>query len=423
MADGLMSRMDKLCACLVREAGKTWADAISEVREAADFCRYYARLAHSDFDASVTLKGPVGETNQLIRHGRGVMVCISPWNFPLAIFTGQIAACLAAGNAVLAKPAEQTPLIAYKACKIFYGAGLKPDLLALIPGAGDTIGQALCEHKNIAGVCFTGGTITAQAISRTLAAKSGPIVPLVAETGGLNAMFVDTSALKEQVIDDVIQSAFGSAGQRCSALRLLFVPQEQADDFIKMLTGAMSLLTVGCPARFDTDIGPVIDAEAGQALKIHIDNYRAKGKLIYQSNIDDGLTGDFVAPSLIDLDGPHELTHEVFGPVLHIVRYDSQNPKKWAETLAATGYGLTLGVHSRLESFAQEIMDLVPAGNVYINRSMTGAVVGVQPFGGGGLSGTGPKAGGPWSLTRLAHERCISNNITAQGGDPALLNL
>jgi RHH-type proline utilization regulon transcriptional repressor/proline dehydrogenase/delta 1-pyrroline-5-carboxylate dehydrogenase len=423
MADVIMSRMDKLCACLVREAGKTWNDAIAEVREAADFCRYYARQAINDFEGPLVLKGPVGETNHLSRHGRGVIVCISPWNFPLAIFTGQIAACLAAGNAVLAKPAEQTPLIAYKACKIFYGAGLKPDLLALLPGPGETIGQALCAHEKIAGVCFTGGTNTAQSIQRGLASKSGPIVPLVAETGGLNALFVDTSALKEQVVDDVISSAFGSAGQRCSALRILFVPNEQADHFIEMIKGAMDLIKVGCPSEFDTDVGPVIDAEARNSLYIHIDNYKSMGRLLHQTALHNHADGDFVTPTLIALESPSELEREVFGPILHIVRYDSQNPENCAEALAASGYGLTLGVHSRLEGFAHKIMNLVPAGNVYINRSMTGAVVGVQPFGGEGLSGTGPKAGGPWTLTRLAHERSISNNITAQGGDPALLNL
>ena len=423
MADALEAKHGKLCAVLCREAGKTWADAIAEVREAADFCRYYAKLAREQFSGAVPLNGPVGERNSHESHGRGVFVCISPWNFPLAIFTGQIAAALAAGNAVLAKPAEQTPLIAYKAVKLFYGAGLKPDLLALLPGLGTTIGAALVAHPGIAGVAFTGGTDTARAINMTLAAKDGPIVPFIAETGGLNGMFVDTTALKEQVVDDVIQSAFGSAGQRCSALRLLFLPNEVADSYIETLKGAMDQLVVGDPASFETDTGPVIDADAQGLLQAHFDKLQAQGKILHQTPLPAGLDGHFFAPTLAELQSPEELEREVFGPILHVVRYDSQKPEVMAKALADRKYGLTLGVHSRLEAFAQQIMDAVPAGNVYVNRTVIGAVVGVQPFGGEGLSGTGPKAGGPYSLTRFASERAVSINITAQGGDPALLNL
>ena len=423
MADALEDRHDKLCAVLVREAGKTWSDAISEVREAADFCRYYARLAREQFGAPTVLTGPVGERNSLQLHGRGVFVCISPWNFPLAIFTGQIAAALAAGNAVLAKPAEQTPLIAHKAVKLFYGAGLHPDLLALLPGAGHTVGAALTAHPGIAGVAFTGGTDTARAINMTLARRDGPIVPFIAETGGLNGLFVDTTALKEQVVDDVILSAFGSAGQRCSALRLLFLPRELADSYIATLKGAMDQLRLGDPAEFDVDVGPVIDAEARELLERHLETLTERGQVLHRSHLPSYLNGHFFAPTLAEISDPSELEREVFGPILHVVRYDSQNPEAMMKALAARGYGLTLGVHSRLEAFAEQVMEAVPAGNVYVNRSVIGAVVGVQPFGGEGLSGTGPKAGGPLALTRFASERAVSVNITAQGGDPALLNL
>ncbi|MDV6332646.1 bifunctional proline dehydrogenase/L-glutamate gamma-semialdehyde dehydrogenase PutA [Asticcacaulis sp. 201] len=423
MADALESKHDKLCAVMVREAGKTWPDAIAEVREAADFCRYYAKLAREQFSAPTTLTGPVGERNAHLLHGRGVFVCISPWNFPLAIFTGQIAAALAAGNAVLAKPAEQTPLIAQKAVKLFYGAGLHPDLLALLPGDGATIGAALVAYPGIAGVAFTGGTDTARRINLTLAQKEGPIVPFVAETGGLNGMFVDTTALKEQVVDDVIASAFGSAGQRCSALRLLFLPHELADSYIETLKGAMDMLTIGDPADFTTDIGPVIDADAKAILQLHLETLQDQGKILHRTPIPESLNGHFFAPTLAELTSPTELEREVFGPILHVIRYDSQNPDEMTKALAGRGYGLTLGVHSRLEAFAEKIMHAVPAGNVYVNRTVIGAVVGVQPFGGEGLSGTGPKAGGPLALTRFASERAISINITAQGGDPALLNL
>jgi RHH-type transcriptional regulator, proline utilization regulon repressor / proline dehydrogenase / delta 1-pyrroline-5-carboxylate dehydrogenase len=423
MGQALEDKIDDLCALLIREAGKSYADAISEVREAVDFCRYYARLAIEQFGAPKLLNGPVGERNWHHLHGRGVFVCISPWNFPLAIFTGQIAAALAAGNAVLAKPAEQTPLIAYAAVKLFFEAGLNPNLLALLPGQGETIGAALVAHPKIAGVAFTGGTDTARLINQALAAKSGPIVPFIAETGGLNGLFVDTTALKEQVIDDVIVSAFGSAGQRCSALRLLFLPQAVADSYIETLKGAMDQLHIGDSSDICVDIGPVIDQEAKTHLKAHYETLMAQGKILHQTAIPKGLNGHFFAPTLAELNSPEALEREVFGPILHIIRYDSQNLEPTAKVLRERGYGLTLGVHSRLYAFADAVMKAVPAGNVYINRSIIGAVVGVQPFGGEGLSGTGPKAGGPYSLIRFASERAISNNIAAQGGDPALMNL
>ncbi len=422
MADALESAGDSLIALLTLEAGKTFNDAVAEVREAADFCRYYALLAARDFGGAVTLAGPVGETNRWALGGRGVFACISPWNFPLAIFTGQIAAALAAGNAVIAKPAEQTPLIAAEAVRLFIAAGLDPDLLALIPGDGASIGAALVSHQGIDGVAFTGGTETAWAINRSLAARRGPIVPFIAETGGLNAMFTDSTALTEQVVDDAIVSAFGSAGQRCSALRTLFVPEDSADAMIETLTGAMMALVVGDPADPATDVGPVIDAEAKAALERHVLRLAAEAKIVAR-HPGTSLPGHFFAPVIAEVPTPDFLEAEVFGPILHVYRYKPRELAAIAARLAARGYGLTLGIHSRIQGFADEVQALVPAGNVYVNRSMTGAVVGVQPFGGVGLSGTGPKAGGPHALTRFAHERSISINIMAQGGDPALLDL
>ena len=421
MGEALEAARERLIALCVREAGKTLADAVAEVREAADFCRYYAHLAERQFAAPDTLRGPVGEVNQLSLHGRGVFVCISPWNFPLAIFTGQVAAALAAGNGVLAKPAEQTPLIAAEAVRLFHAAGVPADLLHLIPGEGASVGQAMVSHAGCDGVAFTGGTETAWAINRTLAARPGPITPFIAETGGLNAMFVDTTALREQVLDDVLASAFGSAGQRCSALRVLFLPHDTADGLIEGLAGALQTLTVGDPADPRTDIGPVIDAEACAALSVHVQRLSQGARVLAQLPVPAG--GHFFPPTLAEIPDAAFLEREVFGPILHVVRYDPSRLAEAAAPLVAARYGLTLGVHSRIEAFAEEVRRAVPAGNAYVNRSMVGAVVGVQPFGGEGLSGTGPKAGGPQSLLRFAVERAVSINITAQGGDPALLNL
>ncbi len=421
MADALENNIDRLIAILAREAGKTLSDGIAEVREAVDFCRYYAVLAEDQFGAGELLKGPVGETNTLRLAGRGVFVCISPWNFPLAIFTGQIAAALAAGNAVLAKPAEQTPLIAFEAVKLYHAAGLDSRLLALLPGRGETVGAALTSHEGLDGVAFTGGTDTAWRINQTLAQRQGPIVPFIAETGGLNGMFVDTTAQREQVIDDVIVSAFGSAGQRCSALRLLFLPEDTAEGIIDGLKGAMDALVVGDPALAVTDVGPVIDAEAKDALEKHHVRLKTEAKVLHA--LAAPTDGTFFAPVLAEIPAADFLEREVFGPILHVVRYKPEHLDQAAGALAARRYGLTLGIHSRIESFAADVQRLVPAGNAYVNRSMTGAVVGVQPFGGEGLSGTGPKAGGPHALLRFAVERAVSVNITAQGGDPALLNL
>ncbi|WP_286948663.1 bifunctional proline dehydrogenase/L-glutamate gamma-semialdehyde dehydrogenase PutA [Brevundimonas sp. UBA7507] len=424
MADALEADLDRLVALLSREAGKTLNDGVAEVREAADFCRYYALLAERDFGGRQTLKGPTGETNELVLHGRGVFACISPWNFPLAIFTGQIAAALAAGNGVVAKPAEQTPLIAAEAVRLYYKAGLNPDLLALVPGRGETVGAALTNHPGVDGVAFTGGTDTASAINRGLAARPGAIIPFIAETGGLNGMFVDTTALKEQIIDDVILSAFGSAGQRCSALRVLYAPKDSADALIEGLKGALAAQVLGDPTDAKTDIGPVIDAESRANLEAHVERLSKEAKIIARAELPAGADkGDLFAPTIAEIPTPDFLEREVFGPILHVYRYEPKDLEKVAGKLAARGFGLTLGVHSRIDAFAREVMELVPAGNVYVNRSIIGAVVGVQPFGGEGLSGTGPKAGGPNSLIRYAAEKAISINIAAQGGDPALLNL
>jgi RHH-type proline utilization regulon transcriptional repressor/proline dehydrogenase/delta 1-pyrroline-5-carboxylate dehydrogenase len=424
VADALEGDREMLIALLSREAGKTLSDGVAEVREAADFCRYYAHLAETQFGAPDRLTGPVGETNQLSLHGRGVFVCISPWNFPLAIFTGQIAAALAAGNAVLAKPAEQTPLIAAQVVQHFHANRLDQRLLALLPGSGETVGSALCAHPDCDGVAFTGGFQTAQAINRTLAARPGPIIPLIAETGGINAMFIDSTAQREQVIDDVMTSAFGSAGQRCSALRVLFVPKPTADSLIEGLKGAMDTLVLGDPTDPATDIGPIIDAEAKAALIDYLAQLSDKAKVLHQIKPGPGLdNGTYFGPCLVQIAKSSLPRQEVFGPILHLVVYEPDQVETVAEALAGRGYGLTLGIHSRIERFADQIRRCVPVGNTYINRGMTGAVVGVQPFGGEGLSGTGPKAGGPHSLFRFSLERAVSINIMAQGGDPALLDL
>jgi RHH-type transcriptional regulator, proline utilization regulon repressor / proline dehydrogenase / delta 1-pyrroline-5-carboxylate dehydrogenase len=422
MGDALEANTDRLVALLTLEAGKTFNDGVSEVREAVDFCRYYAVLAEREFGPPRDLTGPVGESNRWQLFGRGLFACISPWNFPLAIFTGQIAAALAAGNAVLAKPAEQTPLIAAEAVRLFHAAGLDPALLALLPGDGAKVGAALVAHPGIDGVAFTGGTDTAWAINRALAARPGPIIPFIAETGGLNAMFVDTTALREQVVDDVIVSAFGSAGQRCSALRMLFLPRDSAEGIIECLKGALAAQELGDPALPSTDVGPVIDSEAKAALEAHVARLETEATILARHPGCD-LPGHYFAPVIAEVPTPDFLEREVFGPILHICRYDPGELADYAARLAARGYGLTLGVHSRIERFAREVQELVPAGNIYVNRSMIGAVVGVQPFGGLGLSGTGPKAGGPHALHRFANERAISVNIMAQGGDPALLQL
>jgi RHH-type proline utilization regulon transcriptional repressor/proline dehydrogenase/delta 1-pyrroline-5-carboxylate dehydrogenase len=352
------------------------------------------------------------------------MVCISPWNFPLAIFTGQLAAALMAGNAVLAKPAEQTTYMAQRAVELFHKAGVPADVLQLIPGSGSTVGAALVDHPEVAGVIFTGSTEVAQSINQTLANKNGPIVPLIAETGGQNTMIVDSTALLEQVVMDVSRSAFDSAGQRCSALRVLCVQEDIADDLIHMIKGQMNTLKVGDPALLRTDVGPVIDAGAQRVLQEHIEAMRARGFPVYQIAMTDyAEKGTFVPPTLIEIDNLSALKREVFGPVLHVLRYSANKISQLIQDINHTGYGLTFGMHSRNESQYHHVVSRVNIGNAYINRNIVGAVVGVQPFGGEGLSGTGPKAGGPNYMMRLVHEHALSINTVAMGGNASLLSL
>ncbi|MBI5255090.1 MAG: L-glutamate gamma-semialdehyde dehydrogenase [Burkholderiales bacterium] len=417
--DLLDARLPAYCGLLVREAGKTLADCVAEVREAVDFCRYYAAQAESRL-APIALPGPTGERNELRLHGRGVFVCISPWNFPLAIFAGQVVAALVAGNAVAAKPAEQTPGVAQAFVELLHEAGLPRDALALLHGPGETVGAALVAHHSTAGVCFTGSTQVAKHIQRALAAGDGPIVPLIAETGGLNAMVVDSSALPEQVIDAVVQSAFRSAGQRCSALRLLCVHEGIADGVIEMLRGAMALLRVGAAGDIATDVGPVIDAEAHANLARHIERLQREATLIARTPMAAGLAATHIAPVAFELKAVEDLREEVFGPVLHVVRWGGDVEALIAR-INALRYGLTLGVQTRIDSRALRVAELAKVGNVYVNRNMIGAVVGVQPFGGEGLSGTGPKAGGPHYLYRFCAEQTLTINTAAAGGNAALL--
>ncbi|MBC6441419.1 MAG: bifunctional proline dehydrogenase/L-glutamate gamma-semialdehyde dehydrogenase PutA [Rhodospirillales bacterium] len=423
-ADRLEQNMAQAMAIACREAGKTLADGVAEVREAVDFCRYYAARARDDFAAPVTLPGPTGETNTIALHGRGVFVCISPWNFPLAIFCGQVTAALAAGNAVIAKPAEQTPLMALFAARLLHEAGVPGDVLHLLPGDGATVGAALVADPRVAGVAFTGSTETAQLINRKLAERSGPIVPLIAETGGQNAMIVDSTALPEQVTADVIHSAVNSAGQRCSALRVLCLQEEVADKTIAMLTGAMAELKVGDPALLATDVGPVIDDEAKGVLEAHVARMGQEATVIYRSLLGPETEyGTFVAPTVIEIDALSRLEREVFGPVLHVMRFSQGRLDDLIDAINGTGYGLTLGIHTRIDSVAEHIADRAEVGNIYVNRNMIGAIVGSQPFGGERLSGTGPKAGGPRYLHRFATERVVSTDTTAAGGNAGLMTL
>jgi len=408
----------------VREAGKTFSDAIAEVREAVDFCRYYALRARKQFAAPLKLEGPTGELNELSLQGRGVFTCISPWNFPLAIFAGQVTAALAAGNAVVAKPAEPTPLIAARFVKLLHEAGIHPEALQLVPARGRLFGEIAFAHPALAGVAMTGSTATALTINRALAERGGAIVPLIAETGGLNAMIADSTALPEQIVDDVVSSAFMSAGQRCSALRLLFLQEEIADQVLEMIAGAMDELIIGDPAKLETDIGPVINATAAQGLMQHVERMRKEARIVKVCQLgEEHAHGSFFAPHLIELKNAAQLKREEFGPILHVVRYRSTETREVLQAIRASHYGLTLGVQTRLESFWRQVFAETAIGNTYVNRNMIGAVVGVQPFGGTGLSGTGPKAGGPHYLSRFANERTLTVNTTATGGNAALLNL
>ncbi|MDZ7828037.1 MAG: bifunctional proline dehydrogenase/L-glutamate gamma-semialdehyde dehydrogenase PutA [Halofilum sp. (in: g-proteobacteria)] len=424
MADILERDMGRFMSIASCEAGKNLMDGVAEVREAADFCRYYAMRARMDFAEPLKLPGVTGERNQISLHGRGVFVCISPWNFPLAIFTGQIAAALVAGNSVIAKPAEQSPLMAFAAVKAFHEAGIPTDVLHLIPGRGEVVGPQLIGSKHLSGVAFTGGTDTAQAISKQLAGRPGAILPLIAETGGQNAMLVDSSALLEQVVLDIIESAFQSAGQRCSALRVLYVQSDIADNLLKMLAGAMDQLRLGNPARLQHDIGPVIDEEARAMLEAHASEMERDAMVIATANLEPGTEhGTFFAPRAYEIKSIDELEREFFGPILHVVRYRASDLDRVIDEINGTGYGLTLGIHSRIEETVQYIHERLHVGNTYVNRDQVGAVVGCQPFGGEGLSGTGPKAGGPRYLYRFAAERALCVDVTAQGGNAALMSL
>lgn len=423
LAGLLEQNRPELVALCHREAGKTIHDAIDEIREAVDFCRYYASQGQELFTSPMVMPGPVGESNELSLSGRGVFLCISPWNFPLAIFLGQITAALIAGNTVIAKPAEQTSVIAVRAIELMLKAGVPRDVVHVLTGTGSDLGKRLVSDPRIAGVAFTGSTATAKNINRALAKREGPIVPLIAETGGQNAMVVDSTVLPEQLVKDVLKSAFGSAGQRCSALRVLYLQEDIAEKVIDLLSGAMRELVLGDPGLHSTDLGPLIDAAAMERLRTHVERMKQEAQLVAQSPLPEGLSGYFMAPVAFEIEHINLLEQEHFGPVLHIVRYKASELDRVIDEINSTGFGLTLGIHSRNELTAGRIGSAVRAGNIYVNRNQTGAVVGVQPFGGQGLSGTGPKAGGPFYLQRFATERTLTINTTAVGGNATLLSL
>ena len=424
MADLMEQHTDELMALCAREAGKTLQDSIDEVREAVDFCRYYAQQARDNMQLPTRLPGPTGESNEHYYEGRGVFLCISPWNFPLAIFIGQVVAALVAGNTVLAKPAESTSLIAGRAVQLLHQAGVPGDVLQLLCGAGATIGNALVPDSRITGIAFTGSTETAQHINRTLAARDGALATFIAETGGQNAMIVDSTALPEQVVADVMDSAFASAGQRCSALRVLCVQDDIADRIIELIDGALQRLEIGNPQHYSCDCGPVIDERARNGLHNHIERWRAAGRVLAEATVPASCDqGHYIAPVAIEISDIADLGREQFGPVLHVLRYKASELDTLINAINHTGYGLTLGIHSRNEATATYIESRVRVGNCYINRNQIGAVVGVQPFGGRGLSGTGPKAGGPNYLKRFATERVRTINTTAVGGNATLLSL
>ena len=422
-ADLLEARRAEFMRLVIREGGRCVIDAQSEVREAVDFLRYYAVQAERAF-AEQALPGPVGEDNRLSLHGRGVFLCLSPWNFPLSIFLGQVAAALVAGNAVLAKPARQTPLVALAASRLLVEAGVPAEVLHCLPGSGAAIGGAVIPDPRLAGIAMTGSTETAWTLARQLAAREAPIARLIAETGGQNAMIVDSSALPEQVVADVVTSAFDSAGQRCSALRVLFLQEDGADAVLELLRGAIDALRIGDPMDLATDIGPVIDEPALVGLQAHIERMRTEARLLHAGTLPDGLPeGAWLAPHVFEIDRIERLTCEVFGPVLHVIRWQAGHLDAVIDAVNGTGFGLTLGVHSRLFSTWERVRARARVGNLYVNRNMIGAVVGSQPFGGEGLSGTGPKAGGPHYLPAFATERTFTNNTAAIGGTASLLAL
>ncbi|MDH4104599.1 MAG: bifunctional proline dehydrogenase/L-glutamate gamma-semialdehyde dehydrogenase PutA [Gammaproteobacteria bacterium] len=421
-ADLFEQNTPELVAMCVREAGKSVNDGIAEVREAVDFLRYYAARARVEFADPQKLPGPTGESNELSLHGRGVFTCISPWNFPLAIFSGQVAAALAAGNTVLAKPAEQTPLVAAHAVRLLLQAGVPPEVLHFLPGDGAVVGAAAVADPRVAGVAFTGSTETARIINRTLAGRDGPIGALIAETGGQNAIIVDSSALPEQVVIDAVQSAFNSAGQRCSALRVLCVQEDIAPKVKRLLSGYMEELVIGDPAYLETDVGPVIDEAARAMLEGHAQEIMRSAAWHHRMQLPEAArAGTFVAPLAAEISSLSVLDREWFGPIMHIVTYKARDLEALVDAINATGFGLTFGIHSRIDGTVRRVASRVAAGNVYVNRNIIGAVVGTQPFGGSGLSGTGPKAGGPYYLHRYAHERTLTINTSAVGGNASLL--
>lgn len=423
-ADLLEKNKFELIAMSCLEAGKTWSDGISEVREAVDFCRYYAAMAVQLMANPLQLQGYTGETNELSLHARGIVLCISPWNFPLAIFIGQVVAALVTGNCVIAKPAEQTSLIAAFAMQLMHQAEIPQAVVQLLPGKGQEVGSALIADQRISAVLFTGSTQTANSINNQLAKRGGAIIPFIAETGGQNAMIVDSSALLEQVVVDVIHSAFGSAGQRCSALRVLYLQEEIYPRMIELLKGAMQELQVGDPQWLTTDIGPVIDSQALQRLKKHVQWMKNNHELIYQCKLSQTCaSGFFMPPTAVAIESITQLEKEVFGPILHIISYQRQALDQVIDEINSTGFGLTLGIHSRIGQTVDYIRERVRTGNCYVNRNMIGAVVGLQPFGGEGLSGTGPKAGGPHYLLRLCVERTFTVDTTAAGGNASLMSL
>ena len=420
-ADAFEAHTPEFLSLCQREAGKTLVDAVLELREAVDFLRYYAAEARAQFGEGRPLPGPTGESNRLTLHGRGVFVTISPWNFPLAIFIGMASAALAAGNTVLAKPAEQTPLITALAARLCHEAGIPDDVLQLIPGDG-AVGALLTARPEVAGVAFTGSTETARAINRALAQRDGPIATLIAETGGQNAMIVDSSALPEQVTRDVVASAFQSAGQRCSALRVLYLQDDVYDAMLDMIRGAFDALVIGDPQDLTTDVGPVIDAEAKAALDQHIAAMKAAGRRVWQRDLPKACNkGTFVAPTIIEIESIADLNCENFGPILHVARFKGDELESVIAAINATGYGLTLGLHSRIDATRRLVEAKARVGNFYVNRNQIGAVVESQPFGGEGLSGTGPKAGGPHYLARFATERVTCIDTTAAGGNASLM--
>jgi RHH-type proline utilization regulon transcriptional repressor/proline dehydrogenase/delta 1-pyrroline-5-carboxylate dehydrogenase len=421
-ADLFQQNLHELVAMCVREAGKTVPDSIAEVREAVDFLRYYAARAREDFGRPIRMPGPTGESNELSLHGRGVFVCISPWNFPLAIFAGQVGAALAAGNAVIAKPAEQTPLVAAQAVRLMLQAGIPGEVLHFLPGDGAIVGARAVADRRVAGVAFTGSTETAHLIHRTLAGRDGSIPVLIAETGGQNAMIADSSALPEQVVIDAVQSSINSAGQRCSALRVLCVQEDIAPKVKRLLAGYMNELVIGDPALLETDVGPVIDIAARDILERHSKSIVRGAAWHHRCELGPATrAGTFVAPLAVQIDSIGVLEREVFGPILHLLQYRARDLESLVDSINGTGYGLTFGIHSRIDSTVRRVTSRITAGNIYVNRNMIGAVVGTQPFGGCGLSGTGPKAGGPHYLHRFAHERTLTINTSAVGGNASLL--